>query len=444
MGLYAEGAATLLVRIFTLGSGFLIVTRLTRWLGPEGYGVYALGVSVMMVLSVLIHLGIPTLLTREIAASLAREDRHNARYLEAFSLKLILLMGFAVGTVFIFILKLGLHDSFLMIAAPFGWIIALNATVYALQQRSMAILSGRKEQLLSQIPDGVVRPVAMLAILAFITIYDLQNVGAALGAFLTANLLSLLVATCLVARVKPVQPKAGVPSRLYDVRVRHIAPFTLLGLIGVAQANADTIILASFLPIKEVSIYKVAAFMGSIPSNIHAVVVGLLLPRAAGAWAMGQRDFLENMSVRASRSAFIFALAYAVTVWLFGRSIIGMAFGAAYTDVYPLACLMVIPPILITAVGSSFSVLNMCHQAHTSSQIAAVALVIAVLGMAVGAAIFGTVGAAWVSILSAAFLSFASWLAVKRKVGVRCDIFLSVSPASNMQRPSCGPEIHKR
>jgi stage V sporulation protein B len=418
-----EGGAMLLVRLFTVGSGFLIVAILTRLLGPEGFGVYVLNISVIMLISVFMHLGLPTLITREIASDLARNKPDVALQLERFSLRLIIFMSLILGIICIITMIYNNKHSLLGILAPFGSLIVMSAAVFALQQRTMAILSGRKAQLLSQLPDGVVRPLAMLALLPVVAVTYPKNIGLAIGVYLFANVISLVVGTLLVAKARP--PKSSQVSEVKPPSdwLWQLPPFLIIGLIGIVQANADTIILASILSIKEVSLYKVAAFIGAISSNFHSVVISLLLPRAAAAWATSDTDTLAKLAVNSSRSAFGVALAYAIVIWLFGDPLIAIIFGRAYADVYALACLLVVPPLITTAVGSSFALLSMCNRASISARLSATGVLIAIVGVIAGGYISGSIGAAIAAIVTTAFLSIASWMAVKRSIGIRCDIF---------------------
>jgi O-antigen/teichoic acid export membrane protein len=423
MNVFAEAGGMLIVRAFTVGSGVLLVTLLARLLGPEAYGIYALSISIVMVLNFFMHLGLPNLITKTIAESIARDNPIVAQEMERFSLRLILIMIVLVSFIVIVLAKYSVNGTSLALSAPFAWIILASAGAYALQQRSMAILNGRRKQLLSQLPDGLVRPLVMLTMIPLILTIFANNIFYALLTYLLANIIALLVGTILVYRNGDPGIDRSFWSQYSNKWVKNLPPFTVIGLVGIIQANADIIVLSSFLSVKDLSIFKVAAFIGAMPSNIHAVVINLLSPRAVSAWAVGDRNHLEQLAINASRSAFAFAMIYALAIWLFGKPLIVLAFGSEYTNVYPIAALLVVGPLFTTAVGSSFTLLNMCDQASLSSRFSAVAVLLTIGGLAIGGSVFGMTGGAIVIISVTAFLSICSWIAVKRRIGVRCDIF---------------------
>lgn len=60
------------IRVVGMGFGFLVGIQLARGLGPSGYGIYGLVMAFISILAVPVEFGIPSLLTREVAANLAR------------------------------------------------------------------------------------------------------------------------------------------------------------------------------------------------------------------------------------------------------------------------------------------------------------------------------------------------------------------------------------
>src|SRR5690606_4848102 len=62
------------LRLVGMGFSFLVGIQLARGLGPEGYGIYGLAMSIIAMLTIPTEFGVPQLLTREVAAAQAVGD----------------------------------------------------------------------------------------------------------------------------------------------------------------------------------------------------------------------------------------------------------------------------------------------------------------------------------------------------------------------------------
>ncbi len=416
-----EGGGLLIVRAFNIGSGFLIVGILTRGLGPDGYGFYAFVQALSAVLSLAMHWGLYTFVTREVAASMARSELCRVQALETFSRNVVLASIPAAALVFIGCCAA--LRSFGMFELPLAVIVCiiLLAALNAFQQRSIAILSGRSLQFRAQFPDGLARPA--LFILLLVVLGSAWNQDATKALYLYA--IAAASALALTAYLTFHKRSERAESSLLEVRYREwlgqLPPFVLIGTIGIAMANADVLVLFSILPRSDVGQYKLAAVLASIPTNLHSIVILMLMPRAASAWARGDKAELKSLAVNSSRVAFIFASLYSAVLVIAGPILITYAFGQSYNQVYRLSCFLLVPGLCTTFVGSAFTLLNMCGQAQLNSAIALVGLFLSLITMWAFGALWGADGAAAATVITGFALNAAAWIAVKRRIGIRCD-----------------------
>ncbi|MCW1400961.1 oligosaccharide flippase family protein [Novosphingobium sp. MW5] len=417
----AEGVGLLAIRVFSISSGFLIVAILTRGLGPDGYGTYAFVQSFSAVLSLAMHWGIYTFLTREVAASIARSDLERAQAMEAFSRAVVFASIPVVALIFIVccaaLSMLGMFDLPRTIVAS----IILLAAINACQQRGIAILSGRSRQVGAQIPEGFARPALFITTLLALASIWREDPVTALYFYVFAAATAFAVTSWLTIRTRP----SRVPDVVFSVSYREwlgqLPPFALIGMIGIAMANADVLLLFNLLPRSDLGQYKLAAVIASIPANLHSIVISMLMPRAAAAWARGDKAELTSLAHKASRTSFAFAAFYAAALVLVGQSLITYAFGPAYDQAYRLSCLLIVPGLCTTFVGSAFTLLNMCGEAQLNSAIALVGLFCSLISMWAFGTLWGADGAAVATIITALALNVAAWAAVKRRIGIRCD-----------------------
>ncbi|MER8548320.1 oligosaccharide flippase family protein [Mesorhizobium sp. M1169] len=421
----SEGGSLLLIRFFNIGAGFLTVTVLARYLGPADYGIYAFVIAICGALSLGLHLGLPTLIVREIAANYARGEMRTASAIERFSLRLILSTSsvFAIGGAVIMCSPEAISRTGGL--EPVIGMAAAISVAMALQQRALAILSGRGLLVKAQFSDGIIKPMLLLFSASILFIASSRSVEMALIAFFLGCIGSLLLSRYFISQTQPKPCGFEVRRGQIGTWLRQLPPFALIGVLGIVQSAADVVILSAFVPIADVGKYKVAALIGAIPANLHSIVVSMLMPRAAAAWARNDKAILSTLAIHASRSSFVAAAAYSIFIVIFGHSLIEVLFGVAYSGIYTVTCVLLLPCLTISFVGSSSTILNMCGESHLNSLIAAGSLAFGLLCMGVFSMLFGAVGTAVAASLTALSISSFSWLAVRRRIGIRCDILAS-------------------
>lgn len=418
-----EGAGLLIIRAFNIGTGFLTIAILTRGLGPDGFATYAFVQAVAAVLSLSMHWGIYTFLTREVAASTARSEHERTLALEVFSRNVLLASIPSAALVFIGCCAALRNFGIFELSATMIGCIILLAAQNACQQRAVAILSGRSRQVSAQFPEGFARPALFITFLAVLGPVWSKEAAKALYLYAFAAAFTLLITTCLTIRTR----KTRCPNALLKVPYREwlgqLPPFVLIGMIGIAMANADVIVLFSVLPRSDLGQYKLAAVIASIPANLHSIVISMLMPRAAAAWARGDKFELTRLAATASKTSFLFATIYSTLLFLIGSYLIEYVFGSNYGRVYYLSCLLLIPVMCTTFVGSAFTILNMCGQAPLNSAIALVGMVGSIVTLWAFGKLWGADGAAAAAIIVGLTTNAAAWVAVKRRLGMRCDAF---------------------
>lgn len=424
--LFTEGFALLVIRVVNTLLGVLTVSLFARWMGAEEYGRYVFALTVGLLLSLPLHMGLPTLLTREIAAAIAVGRADVAKGLLTWSLRLI-----AITTAGL--LGLGLAGSGLVwslgqwqLPTSDLYVIGVSvgiAVTLALQQRSIGILSGMRRLVLSQIPEGMVRPVILLVL----GVLALQNWEAdyrtILGIYLLASIISMSVGFAFVRHARPAsfaEPGRGTIQAhwLWD-----LLPFTMIAAIATLNNYSDILLLGAMLPLTEVAHYKVATLIGLMPLALHGIGITMLMPRAATAWKQGNLDHLTRLGRQVSRVSFGIALLYGVGFVLLGQQIIDLFLGPEYAKTYQLTLAILLVPLLMTVAGSSITILNMSNHAGITAKIAAAAAVSNVAFGLLFIPLFGVMGAAMSSIVSVGILNVSAWWLVRVRIGVRCDVF---------------------
>lgn len=425
-----QALVMLAVRAFSMFSGLIVVSIFAKGLGPEIYGRYTLCVSLSMTLGILILGGTPTFITREIAADIARKEGTSSKSLERFSLAIIT-TGFIIFTIIFLILS----------NYPINWaafqqlrshyiLIFLSAIAYSIQQWNVSILIGRSRQLMSQLPDGIIKPIAMIVLFEIVVALKIGSVEQALTCYLLGYVISNIAGSYF--RLKTLPTKFNEQTKIKWSWFRQLPAFSLLSIVSIAQANADIFVLSTLIPIQDLGKYKVASLISTIPGNFNAVVIGLLQPRAAAAWATSDRSTLTNLAIISSRASFIFSLIFTISLFMFGKPLLLLAFGIQFSDIYPLAVMLCLGPVAAASVGSSFSILNMCGKAGLNSIISFSGIICLVVFLHFFTAWWGLIGSAYASLLVSGILAISSWSAVYYSIGIRSDAFASKKIPNNI------------
>jgi O-antigen/teichoic acid export membrane protein len=435
-----EGGGLLLIRVTNVLAGFLIVALFARLLGARAYGNYVLAQAICLNLTLALHLGMPTLLTREVAAAVATGNAGQVRRIERWSLRLILTMAAVLAVLASVALTTAaaLGDwprmpHFLPIALLGGGIVV----TLALQQRSIGLLSGLGRVVAAQLPDGVIRPLALLALgVAALTLWP-RNLAALLGGFLAASLVSLAAGWLLLRRARPDSAAAAAAPEPALAWLRRLAPFLAIGVVVTLNGTVDVLLLSAFLPPAEVGRYKVAALLAAIPLNLHTVSQNMLMPRAARAWAVGDLAQLARLARAASRVSFLVVFTYAALFAIGSEWVVDRVFGKDFAAIAELVFLLLASGLLATFAASGPTLLNMCGHAALNSRIAAMGLAVNVMGGLLLIPLLGPAGAAFASIGASAFAGFMSWRAVRIAIGVRCDVASGFrSPIVELESPA--------
>src|SRR5688572_30631473 len=144
------------------GLGFAVAVVLARALGPEGYGVYSYVYALVLLMAIPAEFGLATLVVRETAKAGALGQWGTVRgvWLWASSAAGILAVVFAaVGGSLAWLFADRFSTAQL---ATFGWGLAL-VPLMALGNLRGAALRGLGRVVTGQLPEGVLRPMFLLA-----------------------------------------------------------------------------------------------------------------------------------------------------------------------------------------------------------------------------------------------------------------------------------------
>lgn len=412
------------IRVVGMGFGFLVGIQLARGLGPSGYGIYGLVMAFISILAVPVEFGIPSLLTREVAANLARSRWGEVRGVLAWAQRTVLL-SFAV--ILLLALSVGWFlsdriDQKILLPGVVGlFYIPLAASA---NLRSAA-LRGLQQLVKGDLPDGLVRPAIYSALLALVSIVF----GAQLSPVVAIALQLLAVgAACLFSAhllkgALPGEFCSFSPVTSKRVWRRAAFPMAMSEGLRIVQAQFPVLVLGWMVPVGEVGIFRVASSMIvllGMPMTLLNVIAG---PVVAKLYTQGDRvrlqRFLTWTALVMSASVFIVSLPFLIA----GAPIVRLLFGAQFEAASVPLAILVAGFCVNAACGVGVVTLNMTGHHVRVSRLFTISLVVLVVLAVSLSWIYGVNGAAAAAAISMALFGILAWREVRLHLQFDASVF---------------------
>ena len=390
---------------------------LARMLEPTGYGQYAFAMSLAKVLGIFATLGLPWLLTREIAAGEAKGQWSLARGLtrradQAVSLALTLIVSAGVTAILLWP-HLGREFRLTLI-------LALIYLVFnAFGQLRGARLMGFRRVIAAQIGILCIQPALLLAtvlLIAYVVEIPLTS-SIALSIMVAAAFVVLVLNVVLAHHYHPPQWRNAVPARSMPGWLKSAAPFGVMSGLFLVNSQIDLIMLGFLSSNDRVGLYQVAASGAAILPLILTALNPVLGP------TMSRFHMLEDKAKlrRSAQAGTLVSLLGAAPIFLififFGKTIIGGVFGAAYLDAWLPLIILSAGQFMNAAMGPVGLLLNMTgHEGET----VLIMGISTILNIALNSALiplFGITGAAIATAVSLLVWNVTLALRVRQRFG---------------------------
>lgn len=334
------GAFVLLGSLAGKGIKFATEVILGRTLGPDGYGVYALGLSVLMILRHFSSLGFKTGVVRFGAGYFAANEYSKFRGLLKFCLWLVIGAGLAIG--------LGLFFSGGYLAnrifsdgrlRAIFHIVAIGLPAYgAMWVVAEAIRAQRKMGLYTGL-EHVGQPLLFLILVGAGVLFGLTS-RFALTAFIISLGMVAFAGLIFLLRSSPFQKQVESSPKSFDYEpsrwLRYSVPLIIVGVSYMLLHETDRIMLGYFLGTKSVGLYNAAARLAYLTAIFVNSFAGIFSPLAAGFHHKGELGKIRYLLVTTTRWTLILTLPLVGLLVIFPGFFLGW-FGPEYkVVVFPL------------------------------------------------------------------------------------------------------------
>lgn len=377
-----------MLRVAAALASVLATIVLARWLGPEGFGSYALAFSIAALLTFPVLQGLPTLVVREVAAAPAGDRPRVAGHLLAFSNRLVVVVAIVLAGAILAGAWLGvggLRQLWPLMLAAFALPLVMVCTLVR-----GSVLRAQGHAVAGQWPDLVLRPLVFLGLATAFWFSAAAGPAVAMGLHVAAAALTLLVAAWMLRGVAPQSP-----SR-FELRAwaRALLPLSTIAGMQLFNNQVDLIALGLLATGREVGIYKLASTLALQVSFVLTIVNAVAAPRFAELFRERRIGELRRLNRTSAAFSFAGGLVVAAALALWGRPIIHWTAGAEFGGAYGPLLILVVAHLATLWAGSTNVLLNMIgREKDVLACVAAASLVNLVLNIALIPR-FGMLGAA--------------------------------------------------
>lgn len=409
-------------------AGFAVALVLGRELGPVAYGVWGIVYAILVGVEQVGRLGLPQATSRLVAEADGRDP-----LLERRAVTLVLIV---YGSLFA-ALWLGAPWLERTFQIPDGTkllrIAALDVPPVGLFLVLVAVLNGRRDFVAEgfvTIVYAATRTIGLVLVLPF---------GISLEAALIVTILSA-VAACLVALIR-LGPRVLLPrtDRIGPILTIAAPAAVAWGAVAVLS-NLDLWALNAFgaaVPAEVKGWYTAALNLARLPNLLAFVATSILVPTIAHALGRNDRTGAGAALAGGARLMLAALVPIAVVGGIEARGLLELVFGPAYGDGAPLmAILLLAHGVGYTAMISLGAVLLAAGRERLSAILAPASALLALLILPPATALFGAIGTALGSLVTALVGLGLAARATAREVGPLGElatlgrIFLATAPVA--------------
>lgn len=414
--LAGSGAVQLIAMVFT----FLVGVQLARGLGVEGFGQYGIAMAIISIVTIPAAMGLPKLVTREVAAADARRDpaallgviRWADRASLFMSLWIIPLIGVAAAIAY------ARGSTTVAAAVLLGMPMVLLLPLADLRGGALRALH---EVVTSQLIIVLLRPLVLSIALLMLTL-----VGLSLTAPIAVLLSTIIAGLIFLSAWKMLRRRlpAGVAPRLDAHRewLSSTIPLGMSSALQTVQGQLATLALGLLATASEVGILRVAtstAVIVGVPATIMASVAAPMYSRLH---AEGDYRRLQKLVTLTARIQFAGVVVLALPLFLATEPLLKLAFGATYVSAAPTLRVLAVGMLITTVSGPNGAVLNMTGRERTVVRALSAALLVNGLLILILAPRWGSVGTA-VGIVGSQFCWNAIlWIKARSLLGLDTSV----------------------
>lgn len=414
------------LRIFGMGFGFLVGVQLARGLGPYGYGVYGVAMSVISLMMIPTEFGLPQLVTREVAAAGAAGDTGLLYRLVVWSGKFVLFNSLGLALIAAAVLLWSGFEQDVELFNTLMWGLLL-VPIVATSNVLAAALRGLHRIIEGQVSELLLRPGALSVMLLMSAVW----LG---GGFLTPSyamafnvITASFGAAYVIWQLGPFLRRRGDSSLLSGTSRKWLTsalPLAMGDGMRILSGQIAILVLGATVGNSEAGLYRVAFGVYTVATLPSALLNSVCSPMLSTLHGEGRHDALQRLNSWMVLFLVTAAIACIVPFAISGKSIIGFIFGPAYEGSNSILLILLIGEFFASLLGHPTIVLTMLRHERAVVWYSFFALLMNLLICLLLVPLYGGVGAALGVALSQVAWRLGASLHARRHLGLHTN-FLS-------------------
>jgi O-antigen/teichoic acid export membrane protein len=402
--------------ILTTAAGYFFRIYLARTLGAEALGLYALGMSIVGLLSLFNAFGLPAAAARFVAGYCGKREYARLGSFLRGSLALLGAGNLLLGAVLIVVGPwIAAHFYHAPALAAYFWPLALIMLFGVLNNFLGQVMAGYQDvSRRTLITHFIGTPANMLFAVGLISL------GLGLAGYLTAQVISAFIVLTLLAiyvfKMTPIDARhSGASMRIEKEVAAFSAVAFAIASVEFVLSQADKIVLGYYLSATQVGIYAVAmALVGFVPVALQSVNQ-IFSPGIAELHATGNHSLLQRLYTTLTKWILALTIPLGLTMMIFARPLMGI-FGSAFEAGAAVLIIGTVGQLVNCAVGSVGYLLLMSGHQNQMVKIQAVNAALMITLSILLVPKFGIRGAACAAAVAVAITNLWSLRAVHQRL----------------------------
>lgn len=420
--LFSKSAADLVIKGAGLVALFAMSAVLTRLMGVEAFGHFVFVSSAAVVFAMVARQGMDSGVLRLIPGYFLEEKWGLLHGLLHWSLKWVFAGAVGLGLATAIVL-IGLRDTL-----PVGlfetalWGLAL-LPVLALSQQIQYILRSRGWIVRAQIPDLVLRPLGVIAVVVTVWLAGYAVHGRdAMAIMVVVSLIGIVVGAVWLRKSFPAIVWSAPRAFLTPEWRRMSTQLLFVSGANLLLTQIDILMLGILQSTDQSGLYAIASRISATAIFATIALGSFGAPLIAELYSQGKLDDLARISKTMARVAFAFLLPAVAILIVLGENILGL-FGQAFVVAYHPLLILVGGQALAVCFGASAMILTMTAHEKIAARMLVLSVGMNILLNAFLIPVYGMTGAAIATALTLAFPVVAMSFIVRSRLGINPTIF---------------------
>jgi O-antigen/teichoic acid export membrane protein len=380
--------------------GLLGIGLMTRYLGTEQFGWYITAITFLQFIGILIDFGLIP-----VTAQMLGEEVYEEKIL------LDNLLGFRLVTAVVFLAL----APFIALFFPYPPLVKMAIAMSTISFVSIAInqvFMGYFQKKLTMYIHAIAENIGRIVLI--IGLYLVMTQGQGFLWVMVAVIASNLAFTAALIIGAARQTKLGLRFDLpiWKAITIKMWPVATAVIFNVIYLKGDTIVLSIYGSQSDVGLYGAAYRVVDIVSQLAMMVMGVLLPLMAAAWATGKKEVLQHHVQQGFDAMMLFAVPVTIGVYVLATPIITLVAGPNFIEAgIPLTLLAI--AIFGVFVGAIFGHIAVAIDKQKETlPIYVTNAIITLIGYVIVIPRYGMTGAALMTIFAEAYTGILLYIKI--------------------------------